>query len=161
ILAIAAPAQATTYQLTATATDAARNMFGLNHGLGDFSLKYNDAEGNGLFRVSELVPGSFSGLTLIEFDSQGNDVLTFYNVLLGAAGYQDDSPYTDEPPEGYHSWWFHSDGRDMDMTAAGFNWEYLREEIDSQENAVPEPTTMLLLGLGLFGIAGVRRKMYK
>jgi hypothetical protein len=33
--------------------------------------------------------------------------------------------------------------------------------VGAASSAVPEPTTMLLLGLGLIGVAGVRRKMHK
>jgi hypothetical protein len=132
ILLIAAPAQAITYQLTATATDSARNMFGPGQGFGDFSLKYN-ADGDGLFHVSELVPGSFSGVSLYGYP--------VFDVLTGAAGIQDDSPFTDEPSTNsdpnntYRSWTFETSEGQWGSSAGGFNWTYQREIVSSESAA--------------------------
>lgn len=53
---------------------------------------------------------------------------------------------------------------DADWTGpVGFHWDMKcgNDVVEGQVPAVPEPTTMLLLGLGLIGLAGVRRKFQK
>jgi hypothetical protein len=46
------------------------------------------------------------------------------------------------------------------ITAGDHDWAYL-SELQALTETVPEPATMLLLGLGLIGLAGVKRKFQK
>jgi hypothetical protein len=159
ILIMAVPAQAVTYQLIATPTDAARDLNGPGMGFGGFSLVYVDQDNDARFEVSELL--SFSGLTVGSYASDNTPVYTTYPILLGAAGYQD-TPYTDEysvyEPHDSRSWGeFRTADNQLAMTAGAFNWTY-QQEIVPQGNNVPLPPSVLLLGSGLISLAWARRK---
>ena len=58
--------------------------------------------------------------------------------------------------------WMYSDvstsGLDPNI---GTYWHVVLDGVDSASNQVPEPASMLLLGLGLVGLAGARRKFKK
>jgi len=50
------------------------------------------------------------------------------------------------------------DGHDNFDVAYGCHYWHEMTEVNIEQNPVPEPTTMLLLGAGIFGLAGVGRK---
>lgn len=48
----------------------------------------------------------------------------------------------------------------LDVTASYYDWDYEPGVVNQEP--IPEPTTMLLLGAGLIGLAGLgRKKMFR
>jgi len=111
-----------------------------------------------------------------EVPSVGNDVLDWYGTSGMSLDLQSGSywvafealatnTYNGYSPEGvlnplanYAGYWQYSEntwGWNI-LSGASFS---LRVYTGSENTAVPEPSTMLLLGLGLIGLVGVRRKI--
>jgi hypothetical protein len=53
------------------------------------------------------------------------------------------------------------DANNIYMNLAALSYSNTTISLDVNSQSVPEPTTLLLLGLGLVGLAGIRRRMHK
>lgn len=53
------------------------------------------------------------------------------------------------------------DGRDSFWIGYGCHFNHIGTKVEINQHAVPEPTTMLLLGTGLIGLVGLGRKFKK
>ena len=131
----------TTYELTATVKDDIWNGdTRYSDFFSDFSLIYND-NGGGLFSLDELV--SFSGMT-VHNDPKNNPANTsFYPELYLV-------PVISGLTNGSGIYWGFRNSSGQSAFPENY-WTY-------QKAVVPIPPSVWLLGSGLIGLVGLRRK---
>ena len=146
VFALAVPVQATTiYNFYASSLTPGQTSTIEPH-WDSFHLQYQDLDGDNHMSFNEIVPGSFSGVwyyNIREFDF-------FYGKILSVPTHDDQlSPLTDGAGNSWSfaaTWWTN----DWDNApASAFTY--------SQEQVVPIPSTVWLLGSGLLGLAGWRK----
>jgi hypothetical protein len=98
-----------------------------------------------------------------QFEVYINSVLTFTTPdvpVVGAAVSNPDLAFADLSYS-HGSWLLNAGSYSINVFAYDSPWGGGGAYLEVETASVPEPTTILLLGLGLMGLAGVKRKMKK
>ena len=142
VLTTAAPAAAAPlrYEIVATTTDP------LNYG--DFSLIFDDLDGDTMFSIDELV--TFSGVTLPSYGNTFFPDLLFPALVLG---------FTDGPGASGSYWGFGHPTQSAATVQPG-NFDLTRTLVAAPDSPsiVPLPPALLMLVAALGGLAALRRR---
>ena len=98
-----------------------------------FWVAYDDGAGNWVPLVDNTSPSYVNGV--LQFAANVGEITSDYFMA------------------GFWNPWDTGTGRATD-------WGMRVIELDAYSNAIPEPTTLLLLGIGLIGVAGLSRKKF-
>jgi hypothetical protein len=145
----AGPAGAVTYLFTADAKT--------NAGTKDFSVQYTDTDLDGLLDENEVIPGTFSGAWVLDYDGvyylyPNLDKVPIHDAgkskLTDGTGYFFSGPFI-EP-----GWYFSGGAAPSFGNAVGTYARYYKED----QKVVPIPGSLLLLGSALIPLVWARRK---
>jgi hypothetical protein len=108
----------------------------------DFSLTFADLDNDALFSLNELL--TFSGVEIRGTETYLLDQILHFMSIDGISDQGDVNMY-----------FYNAQGH---YAATGLYWDFTKTE---QTIPTPEPATVLLIGIGLTGVVGFRRKFSK